>query len=77
VRQTHSGKLPAQLCTALDNLSFATQNPGCCRECGRVMIAIDVQFWLYETHKYWNIKLPLCVECDSQAIKAIPGALAA
>jgi hypothetical protein len=77
VRQAPGSELSPQVCAALDNLSLSMRKPTYCHECGRVMIAIDAQLWTYGGNRQWNIKLALCAECDSEAIRTIPVTLAA
>jgi hypothetical protein len=69
--ETYSGKIPSQIRTRL-NLLAQTQNIVPCRTCGRMAIGIDAQLWEPGGGQVWNIKLPICFQCDWEAITAIP-----
>jgi hypothetical protein len=72
LRQIHTSKLSPRIRTALDNISsIATQMPAHCRQCGTLMTLIDADLWLEGSDQRWSIKLPVCVECNSEDINAI------
>jgi hypothetical protein len=72
LKQTHTRKLSPLIRTALDNISsIAVQKPTHCLQCGTLMNVIDADLWLEGSDQRWSIKLPVCVECNSEDINAI------
>ena len=44
-----------------------------CPRCGSKMINVDALFFLSESHRSWNILLPVCPECagEKKDLKAV------
>jgi hypothetical protein len=72
LRQTHSSKLSPKLRSALDNLSnLRIQGPVRCDRCGSAMIPVNARLRLHGGQGQWNFNLPLCGECDYEALEAL------
>jgi hypothetical protein len=71
LRQTTNRKLFPELGSALDELSLRTPDLGKCSNCGNAMVTSDAQFWLWGRDEQWNLKLPLCTNCDAETIQSL------
>jgi hypothetical protein len=71
LRQTQSSTFSPQIRAALDNLSTLTiQVPVRCDRCGFVMMPVIARLRLHGSQSPWNFTLPVCGQCDYEALKA-------
>lgn len=57
-------KIMREIEDILDDLSAQTSIAHFCGRCGSEMLYIDAAFFLIEGTQGWNVRLPVCPQCD-------------